>query len=472
MKRCLLALIVLSVFFAAGLAFSDSVRISQVDNSMLLINQRVRLYISVTDDGGKPVKGLGLENFRAFESTEESGEKERRIRSVHHGVNINDGINLLFVIDNSGSMYWDGSGRVRNSDDESIWRITYAKHAISSILREIKNPLDRVGLVSFNVKIGQNVAPSGNKIETERALSGITRPTEEEAYTELFETLYRSIESLQTVRGRKVVILLSDGVDFPLDENPHFPVRYGMEGAIELAQKAGISVFTIGLSKRADRGSLSVIAEQTGGAYFSVFEPERLESLYNLIRDQVLNEYLVSYPATMDPATRKRVRVEYLYDGRTGGARGVYFSSTIFGFPWVEVRLVYFVFIPGALLLLFLLSLIKFEKKEKYASLSVLSVSGKRKGRQTLSLGDTRRPVTISVSKDADITVSGVRKRTPEGEVAIEEKDGAFTIVSRGGPVTVNNREVKKKVLRSGDLIRVEDTEIVFDGGKAGPFRP
>jgi Ca-activated chloride channel family protein len=465
--------LITSLFFlSAALACPDAVRISQADNSMLLINQRVRLYISVTDEEGKPVGELGEKNFRVFESTEESGEKQRRIVSVKQGVNINEGINLLFVVDNSGSMYWDGSGKVKNSDDPSVWRITYAKSAIGALLMEIKNPLDRVGLVSFNVKMGQKVEPTSDKVETERALQKIRRPAEEEAYTELYETLYWSIDDLRTVRGRKVIIVLSDGVDFPLKENSNFLIRYGMEGAIDLAQKEGISIFSIGLSGRADKSSLKRIAEQTGGAFFSVYDPQRLESLYSLIREQVLNEYLVVYPATMDPATRKRVRVEYVRDGEKGGAERIYFSGTIFGFPWERVNWLFFLLIPGALLLLWTVSLLKFEKKGETASLNVLSVEGGRGGRrgsggkQTLALGSSRRSVTIGVSSDADITVARSQKVQGAGsEVTIQQKGGVFTLVSRGAPVSVNNRDVKKKVLRSGDLIKVEGTEIVFDRG-------
>jgi Mg-chelatase subunit ChlD len=467
MKYIRAFLLFITLFLSSAFAFSDAVRISQVDNSLLLINQRVRLYISITDGEGKPVSELGEKNFRVFESTEESGEKERQIVSVKQGVNINEGVSLLFVLDNSGSMYWDGSGRVKSSDEEAIWRITYAKNAIRSLLKEIKNPLDRIGLVSFNVKIGQNVEPTSDKVETERALVGIKRPAEEEAYTELFETIYRSIDDLRTTRGRKVMIVLSDGVDFPLKENPHFPVRYGIDSAIEHAQREGISIFTIGLSSRADRSSLSRIAKETGGAYFSVYDPERLESLYSLIRTQVLNEYLVTYPATMDPASQKRVRVEYTRDRRSGEANRVYFSGTIFGFPWVKVNWELLLCAPGALILLWIISLLKFEKKGVAASLNVFTVAGRKRGRQMLALKRSQREFTIGVSSDADITVARSKHaQAAGGEVVIQQKDGAFTIVSRGEPVTVNKREVKKKVLRSGDLIKIEDTEIVFDAGE------
>jgi len=458
------ALVIVTVLGSSGPARSETLRISQVDNSMLLVNQSVRLYLSVTDDRGIPVQGLGKQNFRVFESSaDDPSEREREIRSFLHGVNINRGINLLFVLDNSGSMYWDGTGRIKDTEDESVWRITYAKQAIASLLKEIKNPLDRVGIVSFNVRVGQNVEPTSPKVETERALSRITRPSAAEAYTELYETLYWSIERFKTARGRKVIILLSDGVDFPLENNPAFPSRRGIEGAIEYAQKEGISVFTIGLSSRADRSSLTRIAARTGGAYFSVYEPQRLSSLYSLIRTQVMNEYLLSYPATMDPATKKQVRVEYTGGGKKSGAARIYFSGTIFGFPWERLRWVYFLFLPGAAAMLFVLFLIRFKNRDETASLAVLSAAGKRKGRHTLVLGSNREAVTIGIGAGADITVSG---EMPGGDVTVEQKEGVFTIVSRGGQITVNNRQVKKKVLRAGDLIKIEDTEIVFDGGR------
>jgi len=169
----------------------------------------------------------------------------------------------------------------------------------------------------------------------------------------------------------------------------------------------------------------------------------------------------------MDPGSQKRVRVEYTRDRRSGEANRVYFSGTIFGFPWVKVNWELLLFAPGALILLWIISLLKFEKKGVAASLNVFTVAGRKKGRQTLALKRSQREFTIGVSSDADITVARSKHgQAAGGEVVIQQKDGAFTIVSRGEPVTVNKREVKKKVLRSGDLIKIEDTEIVFDAGE------
>ncbi|MCK5570535.1 MAG: VWA domain-containing protein, partial [Spirochaetes bacterium] len=293
----LLCNICLILFFSFSNAFSESIRISRIDSNSLLLNQKIKVYLSVTDENGKPVKDLGIDNFEIFESPENHTGQEREILAFEKGVNINRGINLLLVLDNSGSMYWDGSGKIKNSTDQEIWRITYAKEAITSLLKEIKNPLDRVGLFTFNVKIDTETALTTDRVKIVKAIIEIKKPSEEEAYTELYETLYQAVNYLRVSKGRKIIIVLSDGQNFPLDKNPHFPERYGIEGAIDSAQKEGISVFTIGLSKKADRKNLRRIAEETGGAYFSVYDPGRLEDLYNMIRDQILNEYLVTYSA-------------------------------------------------------------------------------------------------------------------------------------------------------------------------------
>ena len=53
-------------------------------------------------------------------------------------------------------------------------------------------------------------------------------------------------------------------------------------------------------------------------------------------------------------------------------------------------------------------------------------------------------------------------------DAQIENKGGAYTIAATSKPVTVNNQKVKSKKLRSGDVITVGETTIVFDEGAAG----
>ena len=440
-------------------ALCDTARISQIDNSTLLINQKVKVYVSVTDREGNPVPNLTEENFVLYEMG-----NQREISAFERGVNINQGIKLLLVLDNSGSMYWDGSGRIKNSPDERIWRITYAKEAVSSLLNEIKNPLDRVGLISFNVKMDSKQKLTNDKGEVARVLQGIKKPAEEEAYTELYETLYQSVGYLRTHRGRKIIILLSDGQDFPLEDNPHFPKRYGIDGAIEYAQQEGISVFTIGLSAKADRKNLRRIAEETGGAYFWVYDPGQLKNLYNLIREQILHEYLLIYAAEMRPAEKKIVKVVYSADGVKSEAQRSYFSGTIFGFGQDRLGFLTFLFIPIAAGLLWVLSLIKFEHKKEAPNLTVHTLAGRKTQVHTLPVTKAKSAITIGGSESSDVTISGDPK-VKLTEAKITAKDGVYTISSAKAPITINNKSVQTKVLRSGDLIKIGNTQVVFDAG-------
>jgi Ca-activated chloride channel family protein len=448
---------------------SDTFRISQIDNSSLLINQRIKVYVSLTDEKGISIKDIGKESFTLYELAHGS-RLLREVLSLEEGVNIIQGVNFLLIIDNSGSMYWDATGKMKNSENEEIWRITAAKRAVLALLREIKNPLDRVGLVSFNVRIDERVEPTDDKVLLERALIRIDRPTDEEAYTELYETLYHSVAHLALYRGRRVIIVLSDGVDFPMEANPHFPERFGIDGVIDLASREGISIFTIGLSRKADRGSLTRIARETGGAFFPIEKPEEIGKLYYLIRDQILGEYLLTYSAGMIPAQKKLVLMEYSMEDpgeKDGGilrAQRHYFSQTIFGVPQVSFQYLIFLSLAAAVLFLWLLWPLQFERKIGSANLSVYRGTGKGRKVQTHLFSPQKKTVTVGASVGDDLTITGDGK-VVQTAVKIERKGDTYTIIGSGGQFTVNNRDVRTKVLRSGDLIKLGDTTIVFDAG-------
>jgi Ca-activated chloride channel homolog len=451
-------LMVFAIGFAQALS-ADTLSVTQVDNSMLLITQEVRAYLSLLDSNGYSVKGLEKDNLKVYEDG-----KQVPFKLAPQGANINEGITLLFLVDNSGSMYDDGAGKSTN--DDAARRITFVKAAVQSLLDQIKNPKDRVGLISFNVKLGAVIPPTNNKVEIEKAIPDITRPASQEAYTELYESLAAAETYFESASGRKVIILLSDGEEFPLKDNPNFPKRIGIDGAIKASQLQGVSVFTIGLSKSADNATLEKIARETGGVFKFADRPEELADLYKQIRDQILNEYLVTYTATMSPAEKKTVKVVYNLNGKTGEAEREYFSETLFGRPQNPFNLLVLLAIPIAILLLFLLSLLKFKKKEKAASLNLLSSQGKGTT-QAYTIAENQKEITIGGSARDDFTLQGEKTVTAGGGAKIKKDGETYTIVSDDAPVTVNKKLVKTKVLRSGDVITIGNTTIVFDEGVA-----
>jgi Ca-activated chloride channel family protein len=465
MRKTIWPVFILLFFVSLHWAGAETLRVAQIDNTSLLINQRIGVYVSVTGEGGKPVTGLQKEDFALFESVD--GERtNREIIELREGANVTQGVTFLLVIDNSGSMYWNADGSIKNSDNEDLWRISSAKRAVSDLLKEIRNPKDRIGLVSFNMKMDTTVLPTDDKVTVERALLGIGRPAEEEAFTELYETLYHSVGEMSNYGGRKVIIVLSDGVDFPMEDNPHFPARYGIEGVIESAQREGISIFTIGLSKRADNNNLNRISSATGGAHFATYSPEDIAQLYSLIRDQILNEYLLIYAAGMNPANKKLVTVEHepASGARILRSERFYFSDSLFGVPQSEYQWIALTIVPVVAVLLWILSLMGLEGKRDTPTLDVYQGSGRGKRVQTVIVPAKKSSVTIGADAADDVTITGDTK-VARTMVRIEQKNGSYRIASKGGTVVVNNKQVRTKALRSGDVIKVGDTTVVFDEG-------
>ncbi len=453
------------LFLSAVFCYAQTVIISQVDNASLLMDQKIKVYTSVTDEYGNPITNLTQEQFELYEAVPDKEAEKRDIIFFKHGANVNEGINLMFLVDNSGSMYTNMYGQ--ETANEPTWRISYAKEAIKELLRNINNPDDRISLISFNIKLDSEIAPTGDKASIAKALTEIKRPEKEESYTELYEALYHSVDKMSNTKGRKVIVMLSDGENFPTkEENPHFPERKGLDKAIELAQREGISVFTIGLIEGARDPDLKKIADETGGVNYKVTDIRKLKEFYNHIRDRVLSEYLIMYYAGMEPAEKKYVNVKL----KTGAAvieaerERAYYSDTLFGMPQTGFIFWIFLMIPLALLFLWLLSKIRFESKQKDPCLEVLTIDGKKKKLPPLTIMENQSAVTIGATESADLTILGEPKLKAD-DVTVYKKGGAYTVVSRHTPIEVNNQLVKSKQLRSGDLIKVGNTTIVFNEG-------
>ncbi len=464
MKRTMLLSIILVL--AAGLCFADSVVVSQVDNTGLLTSQKIRVYVSATNARGTSISGLQKSDFTIYETPEGSKEKiKREIIDFISGANVNEGVSMLFLIDNSDSMYTDIGGRA--TKNQNAWRMTYAKKAIDDLLPNIKNPSDRLALLSFNSRTDTDISLTDDKATIKQALADIERPQGDERFTELHESLYYAITKMSDVRGRKVIILLSDGEDYPppADKiNPQFAERKGLPAALDLAQREGISIFTIGIGDGGFNTKLKNISNETGGNYYNARNLNQLNGIYSDIQNRVLSEYLMTYYAGMEPADRKRVTVELKRGGTALTGTRSYFAATLFGKPQDPLAIWIFAFILLALLLLFLLWKLKPQNRKAVASLEVLSVEGHKTRIQPVTIMESQHEVTISGDADADLTISGDTK-LKNSEIKLFKEGEDYTLMSSQGDIKVNNQAVKAKKLRSGDLITVGNTTIVFDGG-------
>jgi Ca-activated chloride channel family protein len=280
--------------------------------------------------------------------------------------------------------------------------------------------------------------------------------------------------------GRKVLIVLSDGENYPYtryEEEPH--PDYGThvfeyQEPIEVMQREGISVFAIHFARERDE-HLSDIARETGGRVYDARNESELASVYSDIRRRVLEEYYLTYRASMSPADRTYVRVRFDRDaapvaGETASAETdafqadatatrYYYSTTILGKPGDGFNWLYLLALPGAVLLWFGLAQLRFRNRRRDANLELLG-----EGARTRVTGLSGAQTVIGASEDADVTIAGQPSvQSRHATVVRDEKKGSYTVVGEA-PIRVNNRPVSKKELEPGDVISVGDATVVFDG--------
>ena len=445
-----------------------SLRISQIDTQKLLINQEVNLYLSVTDDQGTPLENLSSTFFQLEESG--GGKNYQAIpqfEAFRQGTNYEEGVNFLLLIDNSGSMYRTMAGEKTNQDGRR--RISLAKAAVRSFLKSMTNPKDKVGLGIYNKLYHSFSRLDSDKEKVSQFVQQINREIGDANYTEIYGSLQLAVDEFRSTRGRKAIIILSDGENRP--SYPHSKQEHPVFGKevisyqtpLKSLQLEGISLYVINFGKKGEKKDrdLSRIAKETGGTTFDAYNQKQLGQVYLKIMDQILKEYVLTYRATMEPTDQKFIRVVFEGQGQKAETTRLYFSSTVFGTPpkeldpWILLALI----LPMGLL--YWLSKIKFEKKTEFPALEVI---GQGSGQVTTKIVNLDQAQTIIGSApDAHLTIAGVPSiEEQHATIMFEENKNQYTLIGTGH-LMVNNKAVTTKILEPGDLINVDGVTMVFD---------
>ena len=460
------------MLLATTMPVSAAVRIAQIDPAPLLLNQQVHAWISVTRNGF-PVKGLKKRDFSLSETA--SGTRTNyspvKITGFRTGTNFEEGITIMLLIDNSGSMYHTLNGGL--AAVAASRRISIASRVTGSFLKSVTNPKDRVGLAVFNTRYHEIISPTKDKAALLKKIRKIARPAWKNSYTELYASLRTAAERLGRTGGRKAIIVLSDGRNDPykLSEgkpNPQFGDKiFTPREALKSCMKYGVSVFAInfGAGRMHDR-YLGKIATGSGGTIFEARNGRALGGMYSKIIDLIINEYRITYRATMAPADLKKLRV--IFRNREKQT-GLYFSSAVFGLPRgiTPLLLLPLLLAPVLLWLLF--------KKEKdntpdKALLDILdrnktvAFEGVTPGK-TVALDNSGKTV-ISLSSGKTV-ISKNSPITPEDNATIvfDEKKKNYTINATRA-IRINNNPVRTRVLQPGDVLRMDGRTYIFDTGK------
>lgn len=465
MKLPVVVCIIFCVLLGSGFLGAEDIALSGVDSRLVSVTGTVNLYTVVTDSVGQPVENLSKEDFLVREApVGESPGDPRPVVDFSPAGERRDGIVFMMLIDDSGSMYDGPDGRTSPSPERT--RAALARREARNFLDELGTSMDRAGLAIFGTRYRVLAGPRTDRATLVERLGISSAPASEEAYTELYAAIAEASTSISGEKGRRIVILFSDGENYPYNlktGNPH--PDYGErsfvpDDALTALQEEGITLYAVRFGSNRDE-DLARIAMSTGGVVFDVQGEEELSGLYASIRERVLAEYRLGYRPEPTGAEETSVMVEL--SGGPSTATLNFPSGFVFGTPSSgKQALLSLLALPFALLLIFILARIRGGKAAEVPSLERLRPAGGGEVTVALESGKT----VISPGLAGEATSISPRGAESPGTIVVEKgKDGHWRASSKDG-VVVNNRKTDATVLENGDVIKAGEELIVFDDGE------
>lgn len=259
----------------------------------------VQLYPVVRDRKGHYVNDMNRSQFRVYDMGAPA-EIEYFNRDVAT-------LNLALLLDTSNSMRRE---------------LTSVQQAASRLLDQLESE-DVVTVYGFDHSIAQVSPPT---TERSKARKGIYE-LKAGGGTALYDALFRVLQDLDSLSGRKAIALFSDGID----ERSITPLR----AVVELARKKEVLVYAIGTLRTDDAGrsrrDLVQLAEETGGQLFILDDFKRLPRVFDEILDDLRSQYIISFKPrddvpngwrrvdvkVEDPNLSVRHRGQYYYDAES-----------------------------------------------------------------------------------------------------------------------------------------------------------
>ena len=258
----LLEAAIVPLFLGASLALTVAKPYAQFTSGVNL----VEVYATVTDARGEPVPGLTAADF----SVAEDGVPQR-ISAFAAGA---FPLSIAIGLDRSFSM---GGG-----DN----RLGVAKSAARSLIGALR-PEDQVMVVAIG---GETEIVAPLSADRGAALAALDR-LDAWGTTPLYDATLAALDAIQPARGRRALVLISDGTD-----------RYSETTATDLVGRArnhDVLVYPVAIGA-ARPPVFAELASATGGRSFFVREPAALITTMGQIARELRFQYLLGYVPTRE----------------------------------------------------------------------------------------------------------------------------------------------------------------------------
>ncbi|MEO8196535.1 MAG: VWA domain-containing protein [Thermoanaerobaculia bacterium] len=282
-----------AVAYLAGGGAAEDVRVLGSDAADEAVDiDLVELYASVLDKRGRPVTDLAAGEFRVLEDGVE--------QTVQRFENFNPGASALRPAGATAAAGADASavgdplpihaGVMIDTSASMVEELADAEAAADRFFHEVLTPIDRAAVITFADAPRLAVRFTANLELLAGGLAGL----EAQGETRFFDSLAFALHYFAGVRGKRALILLTDGDD---SES-----RFRFDEVLEYARRTGVAIYAIGLnvpSHPVDVGvHLDQLARETGGRSFRIRRANELASVYETIRQELRSQYLLAYPSS------------------------------------------------------------------------------------------------------------------------------------------------------------------------------
>ena len=228
----------------------------------------VNVFVNVTDAAGAPVPGLTQDDF----ALSEDGHPQK---ITYFERDTGMPLSIVLAIDTSGSTHKD---------------LSVEKGAAHNFVHALMRPVDQLDLLDFNSDV-REVVPFTNSVH--RVDAGLENLSLGPA-TALYDAVYLASQILAPRRGRKVLVIISDG------GNTVKGVDYAQ--ALEQARRGEVMIYSIiDLPVVADAGretggehALITLSQETGGKYYYADEGN-LDKAFRQVSEDLRTQYLLGY---------------------------------------------------------------------------------------------------------------------------------------------------------------------------------
>ena len=273
----------------------------------------VPIPVSVVDSRGNAVINLKLEDFEL--------RVDGQPRQLTDVTRSETSVRLALLFDNSGSLDFARD---------------FEKHAASRFFRKVMRATDEAAIYSISTESYLAQPLTKDIARLEQTIAGFGKP---EGGTSLFDAVVDSAAYLRPYTGRRVIVIVSDGIE-TTSHNSEF------DAVVQhvLADDCQIYVVQTGLYDGANLRALAAerrmeqLTEQTGGAVYLPKTVAELDVAFDQIAADLSQQYVLSYyPKTDERDGRLHVidlRIKARNDVRLRSRKGYYAPKPLASADW------------------------------------------------------------------------------------------------------------------------------------------